>query len=159
MEPNNENNGRRRLRVDVEKEWEDVPLDTKLVVVYECSDEDFEPSKKVFHSPSLRSEDFPDIQFAQISRTSDRSLDMSECENEDSRKSLIQAAGILTPGVRIVQNTSKYSACNFRRGKSYLRYVHPSEDDLDSKNLYDMDRFSLSTCFGLASKTLSITPC
>ena len=40
-------NFRRRLRADVEKEWEDIPLDTKLNVVYEYSDDDFVPSKKV----------------------------------------------------------------------------------------------------------------
>ena len=40
-------NFRRRLRADVEKEWEDSPRDVKLNVVYEYSDDDFVPSKKV----------------------------------------------------------------------------------------------------------------
>jgi hypothetical protein len=43
----NEENSRRRLRADVEKEWEEVPLDLKLRIVYEGSDDDFEPAKKV----------------------------------------------------------------------------------------------------------------
>ena len=54
--------------------------------------------------------------------------------------------GIAVPGVKMVQHDSEVDRGSrpdehvFNRGKSFIRYVHPSEEELDLKNLYDMDR-------------------
>ena len=49
------------------------------------------------------------------------------------------AKEITTPGVRILKSGNDPERI-FKRGKSYLRYIHPSEEELESQNFYDLDR-------------------
>ena len=58
-------------------------------------------------------------------------------------------AEIAIPGVRRVPQTcrdddkpgkSNLELAVFKRSSAYIRYSHPTEEELDSKNMYDVDR-------------------
>jgi hypothetical protein len=141
-----EENTKRRLRGGAEKCLEDVPIDIKLPLIYENSDDDFEPSKKV-KTGCVISRPY---RYPSIDSVSHQIPRLSPSLPDEPKFEICVTAEITIPGVRAVpqplrddekHDTSNLDIAVFKRRSAYIRYTHPTEEELDSKNMYDVDRF------------------